>query len=199
MKLLSITVAVLSVASPLASAWRIQLFDNGEVIHDRRGTVSQPCENLGSNSNKAQSFRWETGTPNCRIRIYDSEYCSGSPLGDSGWSNWNGFFSKKILSSYKIDCWGCAAHMKCNVAVPSHWTEGKKGYLGGGSELIWSQKGFFVYFSRSYILGFEWNYLLFETWLRGGVRFPVIGSTRSSWEQYPLQYAQSLELAVSHE
>ncbi|KAJ9631082.1 hypothetical protein H2203_001612 [Taxawa tesnikishii (nom. ined.)] len=112
MKLAHLIPAVLA-ASPLAAAWKVQLYDKElykDIIHERDGTLKQPCKNLGSNVNKAQSMHWDSCNlvTCCKIRLYDSGDCSGNPLGDSGYEDWNlPAFSTKAknkVNSYKIDC-----------------------------------------------------------------------------------------------
>ncbi|KAK4160230.1 hypothetical protein QBC43DRAFT_338326 [Cladorrhinum sp. PSN259] len=105
--------AYLFASLPLTSAWSLQLYDKERyqnIIHSRQGTLSQPCKNLGSNVNKAQSMHWDhsNGWTSCRIRLYDSGDCSGNPLGDSNYASWNipafSSASKNKVNSYKIDC-----------------------------------------------------------------------------------------------
>ena len=110
---LAILTSALAATLPFASAFSLQLYDKQLYktrIHLREGTLSQPCKNLGANSNKAESMKWDhsNGFTSCRVRIYDSGDCSGSPLGDSNYASWNvpNFSSRarNKVSSYKINC-----------------------------------------------------------------------------------------------
>ncbi len=110
----SIIPTIITVALPLSSAWSLKLYNKEsykDEIHSRSGTLGQACKNLGSNSNKAESMHWDHGgfpKLNCKIKLYNSGDCSGSPLGDSNYADWNlpAFSSgnKNKLSSYDIDC-----------------------------------------------------------------------------------------------
>ncbi|KAH7110207.1 hypothetical protein B0J13DRAFT_292688 [Dactylonectria estremocensis] len=110
---LSFFASVLVLGLPFTDAWGLKLYDKERYkvkIHDRDGTLSQPCKNLGKNVNKAQSMQWDHRNlaTNCRLRLYDSGDCSGKPLADSNYASWNlPAFSSKAknkVNSYKINC-----------------------------------------------------------------------------------------------
>ncbi|KAF7558237.1 hypothetical protein G7Z17_g190 [Cylindrodendrum hubeiense] len=110
---LSILSSFLVLGLPLTDAWHIKLYDKERYkvkIHDRGGTLGQPCKNLGKYVNKAQSMHWDARNlvTVCKIRLYDSGDCSGTPLGDSNYASWNlPAFSSKAknkVNSYKINC-----------------------------------------------------------------------------------------------
>ncbi|KAJ6438061.1 fungal specific transcription factor [Purpureocillium lavendulum] len=112
MKLAIVSSAVMAVL-PLSAAWSLQLYDNENyrnIIHDRSGTWGQACKNLGSNVNKAQSMHWDFEGPfsRCKIKLFDSGDCSGEPLADSNYANWNlpafSARAKNKVNSYDIDC-----------------------------------------------------------------------------------------------
>jgi hypothetical protein len=112
MKLSALFIAAL----PLASAWRLQLYQNEQyngIIEDRSGSVGQPCKTLPANArNKASSMKWNgdgVGPIECEIVLYNYQGCreAGGILGRSE-GNWNvPRFSTQAndkVESYKINC-----------------------------------------------------------------------------------------------
>ncbi|KAG7093117.1 hypothetical protein E1B28_009402 [Marasmius oreades] len=101
-------VSIVSLAA-VASAWHLQLYD-GELyqglIHDRSGTLSQPCADLDASAdNKASSMHWEAGTFAGEIILFEKHGCVaevGRSDGDWSLAQFSSFANNKV-SSYKIN------------------------------------------------------------------------------------------------
>jgi len=92
--------------STLASAWHLQLYADQlyqNIIHDRSGTLGQPCANLDANANdKASSMHWDGGA---EIVLFAEQGCVaevGRSRGSWHVPNFSSFANDKV-SSYKIN------------------------------------------------------------------------------------------------
>ncbi|KAK2787933.1 hypothetical protein FQN53_004374 [Emmonsiellopsis sp. PD_33] len=130
MKLTTILTATLALAAaPLSSAWHLQLYKNqnykGE-IHDREGTMGQPCRNLAArHKNQVESMHWDSGhwVTECRVRLYNKDDCAGNSMANSGYGSWHlPAFSKAAknkVNSYKIDSFTPHVQASLNLDISS--------------------------------------------------------------------------------
>ena len=108
--------ALFIAAIPLASAWRLQLYENelyNGIVEDRSGTWGQPCKNLPPSArNKVSSMKWNGdgfGPIECEIVLYNWDGCreaGGILYRSEGNSNVPSFSSQANdkVESYKINC-----------------------------------------------------------------------------------------------
>ncbi|KAK1223389.1 hypothetical protein PQX77_013732 [Marasmius sp. AFHP31] len=90
-----------------ASAWHLQLYRDANyigVVEDRKGTLDQPCKNLGSD-NVVTSMHWQGGSIASEIVLYQNTNCQGPKWATSGKWNVPKFPSPwdNSISSYKIN------------------------------------------------------------------------------------------------